>query len=490
MKIAAMKHGSPIILALVFGCAVGPDYKRPKTVVEEKNTPFTATAPESTSDSLDLFSWWTLFQDETLAGLLQEVRTSNLDVKQAVSRVEEFKALYRVARAPLGPKVEIDGSAQRSRLSTNTPLGAAIQGNGGDIVNNQFQIGPSLSWELDIFGGLRREKGVAFAEWNANVENLRAVYIQMLASVSKTYLQLRETQMRLTVAEKNLQSQKEAYGIANARYQAGIVSELDPSRAKVLLSSSAAQIPLLKIAESEMIHRLSVLLGKSPNELQAQLGDKKDLPGLPDHFAMGLPSDLLQRRPDIRQAEARLQAETARVGSAKADYFPRFSLTGNFGFQSIDAGNLLESNSIAWSVGPTIRWPIFQMGAIRAKVAAQGKRAEGAAVAYEYSILKALEQVENALVSFGYQKQYVATMDEAVKNARRAVDVSQDRYKAGLSNFLEVVDAERDLFSVEDKQIQGTSNVRLALVNLYEALGGGWQTGLAEEKPSASPAVK
>jgi NodT family efflux transporter outer membrane factor (OMF) lipoprotein len=311
------------------------------------------------------------------------------------------------------------------------------------------------------------------------------VFVSLLSEVARNYIELRAAQRRLEIALSNIEAQAGTVDITKARFDAGLTSELDVVRAEAQLASTQSQVPFLETQVAASMHRLAVLLGQEPGALKEELGKPATMPGAPDTVPVGLPSDLLRRRPDIRQAERELAAATARIGVATAELFPKFYLTGAFGGMSDSLGNVLSGANQIWSFGPSVDVPIFEGGRIRAGINVENARQEQAALAYEQSILFALEEVENGLVSFAQEQVRRESLKSSVKANQEAVRLANERYVRGLEGFLNVLQAQQQLYLSEDELVRSESFVLTDLIALYKALGGGWEVG--EETAPTGP---
>ena len=457
-------------MLLIVGCAVGPNYRPPKVSVPEswgesqKNAAFNHADP--------IVQWWKTFNDPVLDSLITHAVESNLDLRVAEARIREARFQSGVVSSELWPSVETSASYSRSRRSQ----GISIIPPKARLKRNLYQAGFDASWEIDLFGGKRRAIEAARADIDAAVENRRDVLVTLLAEVARNYIEVRGLQRRLEIVRNNVRVQQETIDITRARFEAGVSSELDAVQAEALLATTQSQIPTLESSTKQTIHRIGILLGQKPDALQAELTKGAPIPSAPAMVPVGLPSGLLRRRPDVRRAEWELAAATARIGVATADFFPKFSLTGDFGLQTEDLNVFSLTNSRYWSFGPTIRWPIFQAGRIRANVKVQNARQEQLLVNYEKAVLTALEDVENALVTFAGEQVRHKNLTAAVNANRRAVELAGELFTRGLANFLSVLDAERSLYESEDNLAQSEHTVSLNLVSLYKALGGGWET--------------
>jgi NodT family efflux transporter outer membrane factor (OMF) lipoprotein len=470
----------------VGGCAVGPQYAEPPS-----------DAPAAwvngrglTGEGADLSRWWSSLGDAQLDGLVERARAGNLDLRLARARLAEARAARGVTAAELFPRVDSSGSYARSRSSALGPARGAT----GE--NDLFTIGLDASWEVDLWGRIRRGVEAADAEIDAAEESRRDVLVTLLGEVARNYVELRGFQGRLGIARENLRTQEETLELTKSRYKAGLTSELDVQRAEANAATTRSQIPLLEAGIRQASHRLSVLVGRPPGELVDELATARPIPVGPEKVPAGLPSDLLRRRPDIRRAEREIAAATARIGVATADLFPRFSLTGSFGFQSSQVGQLMDSPQRFWSFGPAVRWPVFEGGRIRSNIAVQEAKTEQALATYEKTVLASFEEVENALVSYERERERLSALEGAVRATERSVELSTSLYKAQLSDFLGVLDAQRQLFQLQDQLVQSRALVSENLIRVYKALGGGWESdepgaapGTAFTPPALTPAV-
>ncbi len=459
-----------LLVVKLTGCTVGPNFLKPSPKMPDK----WAEAPrdEGTEEPRNISQWWTIFSDPKLNSLIERAVQSNLDLQIAEARIREARAQRVVVAAAAYPQIDVAGDYSRSRDSLNAGGSVASSAPGGQ---NLYQAGFDAAWEIDVFGGVRRAVEGANADIAVTVENRRNVLVTLLAEVARNYLEVRGSQTRLAVAEKNIFTQQQALEIAKARYSAGLSSELDVAQAQAQLSTTEAGVPLLQTSMRQAIHQLGVLLGQPPESLLDELLATAPIPSGPPDIPAGLPSDLLRRRPDIRQAEQELAAATARIGVATANLFPRFFLTGAVGQASVDASDVFQSSSRFWSVGPTITWPVFTAGRLRAQVEIQNARQEQAAIRYEKTVLTALQDVESALVAYSKEQITRDSLIQAVKANRQAVDIANELYMRGLVDFLNVIISQRSLNFAEDQLAQSAQRVSSNLVALYKALGGGWE---------------
>ena len=470
---------------LLAGCTVGPNFKRPHASVPSQWTVASTRGISTKSPETD--DWWSSFQDPELNSLVERSAKQNLDLKLALERVQEARAARGVARSGYFPSIDGAASATRNRQRIIVPAGPQKSAVIVPIEYNNFQGGFAASWELDVFGGIRRSVQAATADMTAAEENRRDVLIILLGDVGRVYAQLRGFQRRLEIANKNIKTQQETLDLTSTRAKAGLANELDVSRAAAQLESTKAVVPTLLSGIDVSIHRLSVLLAEEPGALRSELEKTNPIPSAGPEVDVGLPSDLLKRRPDIRRSEAQLAAATARIGEAKADLFPRFVLTGTAGRQAAQLHDLTLGAGNFFSVGPGISLPLFTGGRIRSNIAVQTSRQREAVIGYQSTVLNALEEVENALVSYSQEQERRDRLNDAVAHSQLAVDLATEQYKAGLVDFLSVLDAQRDLYANEDQLVQSQTSVTTNLVGLYRALGGGWNLGRTVATSKSTP---
>ncbi len=422
-------------------------------------------------DPQTLSKWWTTLKDPVLSGLIQRAVYGNLDLKKARARIREARARRGIAKSALFPTVDASSSAVRSRSSEDRGMGQT---------DTLYSAGLDASWELDIFGGVRRSVETADANIEAAQEGLRDVLVSLLAEVALNYIDVRAYQARLTVAESNLGSQNETLQLTQWRYEAGLSDRLDVEQAHYNLENTQSQIPPLRTGAEQAMNRIAVLLGEEPGTVHKELETYTAIPAIPLQVAVGVPADLLRRRPDVRQTERDLAAQTAKIGVATADLYPKFTLNGSIGLEAFSLGNLFTSGSRTFSAGPSVTWRVFDAGAIRQNIEVQSALQEQYLITYEAAVLNALKEVENAVVAYGEEQNRRESLREATGAAQRAVDLAQLKYQAGLSDFLNVLIAQRSLISFQDQLVQSDGTVVSNLVRLYKALGGGW-TSLAPD---------
>lgn len=456
------------------GCVVGPNYERPKTEMPAAWVPPTSApstqASITVAEPTNVGRWWNVFNDPTLNSLVDRAIASNLDLKQAETRIRQARASRKIVSTGLWPT--LDSSAGYSRSGVR------------DVGSSLYQGGLDAAWELDIFGGTRRSVESADADVQATIEDRRDVLVTLTAEIALNYIDLRGFQREIAIARRNLALQTRTADLTRQRRAAGFVGSLDTANADATVATTESQIPALEQAEQQTIYTLSVLLGLPPAALMTELTPIAPIPTSPKVVPVGLPSDLLRRRPDIRRAEANLHAATANVGVATSDLFPKFSLTGSVGTRSNKLNGIFNWSNSVWSIGPSVSWPVFDAGRIRANIELQNAAAQQSLLGYQNTILIALQDVESALVAYDKEQARRDILADAVVANRQAVDISSDLYTNGNTDFLNVLNAQRSLLATEDALVQSDRTIATNLVALYKALGGGWET----EQPTSQPA--
>jgi len=441
---------------------VGPDFQPTKTPVPSS---WMGIKGQKT-DAVDLVNWWTQFNDPNLTSLVNRAVVSNLDLKQAQSRLRQARAGLRVVSAGLWPRSNASGLYQRYQ-SAGTTVAPPVRG-------NLWQGGLDAAWEIDIFGGVRRSIEAAQADIEAAIEDQRDVLITVSSEVALNYIELRGYQQEIVIAQNNLQAQQHTAELTRQRFASGVVGALDVANADAQVGTTASQIPTLEASAQQTIYNLSILLGQDPGALWAELSPVRAIPYTPPILPNEIPSDLLRRRPDIRRAEAQIHAATARIGVATADLFPKFNLVGTAGYRSSELDRLVNPHSALWSIGPSVNWQIFSAGRVRANIDIQKALTEQAGLTYQAAVLDALRDVENALISYSKEQQRHKALQDTVAANRKAVGLATELYTQGQTEFLNVLDAQRSLYVSEDSLVQSTRNLSTDLVALYKALGGGW----------------
>lgn len=524
-RVAAVATFAGAVLGVLAGCTVGPDYAAPKPKLAPAYTAVNGAARSAalshpSSEAADLAAWWTVFRDPELEALITRASERNLDLKLALASVREARAQRAAIAGGLGPEIDLSAGYNRGRGSENVvlPLGGGGSGGGGasraeaqvksgggglpgsagsafngggasggptspfgegglpGVTTNLYQAGFDASWEIDIFGGTRRALEAANAGVAAAVESGRDARVSLLAEVATVYLELRQTQERLRIAQDNLTAQREALDVIHARAATGFTIDLDVAQQEAQVATTEATIPTLELAATMDEHTLALMLDLDADALEKELAPKPEAAAivLPAEVPVGVPSELLRRRPDVRRAERELAQATAEIGVDTAALFPRFSLTGMVGFDSSDLHHLGDGSSRYYSIAPGLRWPILDWGRIRATVRADTERREQAFLHYRKAVAQALKDVEDALVRYRRDQERRAALARAVSASRRARDLARDRFAHGVSDVLATIETQRALLQAEDARAQSAGAVRRDLVALYKALGGGW----------------
>jgi NodT family efflux transporter outer membrane factor (OMF) lipoprotein len=454
------------ILALSGCFAVGPDYKSPDIAAPgEWRPPMRAglSAAEPGADALA--QWWTALGDEDLSNLMERAAAGNLNLKIAQARIREARARRGIAEAGLFPSLGFGGSAT---------VGRGSEDSGSGMRRELYRTGFDASWEVDIFGGVRRSIEAAEGDLEASAADYHDVLVSLLAEVALNYVDARTFQGLLQVAEENLKSQAETLQLTEWRFAAGLVSSLDVEQARAIVENTRAQLPRLRTNIEAAKNRLAILLGVFPGALEAELGPKRPIPEAPLEVAVGVPAETLRRRPDVRRAERQLAAQTARIGVATADLYPRFSLPGSIGLEAVAAHRLFSTANRAWTLAASFAWTIFKGGAIRQNIELQNALQEQALIQYEATMLLALEEVENSLVAFAEEQERRDALTEATRAAQFAAELARDQYASGLIDFQAVLDSQRSVLSFQEQLEQSKGQVAANLISLYKALGGGW----------------
>ncbi len=476
-ELALRLCGWVAVIALA-GCTVGPDYVPPEALASPTwHTEIEDTVTAEPVDPATLASWWTTLDDPALSSLIERAVVGNLDLKRAQSRIREARARRSVAGGAFYPTLDAAGSAVWSRSGAGTGANRS-----GESYASNFDAG----WELDLFGGTRRSVEAAQASLEASEEDLRDVLVSLLAETALNYVEVRTFQARLAAAEASLQTQDKTYQLALWRRQAGLDDELAVQQARYNLENTRSQVPTLRAGLEEAMNRIAVLLGESPGQVHGDLERPEPIPVPPSKVAVGVPADVVRRRPDVRRAERELAAQTARVGVAMADLYPRLALNGSVGLETLSLSSPSSSGTWAVSGGPRISWPIFN-ATIRPNIEVQSALQEQALIQYETVVLNSLEEVENALVAYAQEQRRRDSLREATRASQAAAELAQQKYQAGLTDFSNVLDAERSLLSFQDQLNQSNGTVTSNVIRLYKALGGGWTSmAIAPAQPEVA----
>ncbi len=483
----------PLAIGLLQGCmTVGPDYKEP-----EAPTPdfWRQELEEGLSPgAADYRTWWTTLDDPILDGLIARATDANLDLKIAYARIKEARARLGIATGERWPDINAGGALQRERVSDGVQDPVTRPQKRTDTFRS---IGLDGSWEIDFWGRVSRSIESADASYAASIEDYRDVQVTLFAEVARNYVAVRTLQERIRLARENVRTQSGTLNLVIEREKVGLVPRLDIHQAELNLATSESLVPELEAELIAAINRLSVLLGEPPGTMHAELTVAKPIPGPPEQAPVGLPGELVRQRPDLRRAERRLASQTARIGVATAELYPRFSLLGTFQYATF-TGSQFDHGRRTFSFGPFFSWNLFDGGRVRGFINEQDALAEQALVEYERTLLAALEDVENAMTGFARERVRYEALTRSVVAAKESVRLVKVLYFQGLTDFQNVLDMERSLFRQQDLAADSEGRVTLNLVRLYRALGGGWDPGApagpvtqlkaAEGPPAEEPA--
>src|SRR6266436_10091379 len=458
------------------GCTVGPDYQKPEIAAAPKGMPLeTVDVPSRTVEGKIDTTWWKSFRDSQLSSLVERLAAQNLDLETAAERVVQSVAQRQVAAAQGLPNIEGQSSSTYNRQSPNGTLSLLTPAPGAPLEYALFQDGLTSSWQLDLFGRVRRAVEAADANTLAAVENRHGVALAAVAELAQSYMQLRGTQNRLEIAKRNLRLADENVELVNTRFGGGVATTLDLAQARAQQATIAATLPPLRIQEAELINAIGLLLGDAPRALEAELRRSQILPGVPRKVPVGLPGTLVRRRPDVREAEARLHEATAQTGVAVASFYPDVTLNGAVGVESLHLANLFSPTSTAFALGPSISIPIFGGGRLRGTLALRESREREAAIVFQKTVLRAWKEVDDALTAYREAQLRRGHVARSVTESRAALQAARQRYSEGAIDFLNVITAQAQLLQSENYLADSDTQIATYLVNLYRALGGGWE---------------
>jgi len=459
---------------LLGACAVGPDYQAPVLSLPG-HWGSEASAEPAKAPALSL--WWRNLGDETLNALIEDAVQGNLDVATAKAKIREARASYDQSRGSLFPSVDASTSVTRQKNGSGSASSAS-----GDV-SNQFKAGFDASWELDLFGGNKRGIEAAAYGVDAADDELRATLLTLVGDVATNYVEARGYQARIAFARRTAESQRETESLTRVKFETGASSRVDVANASGQASSTEANIPTLEANFAAAVHRLSVLTGRAPAALVARMKADAPIPAPTAPIPTGVPADILRARPDVRLAERQLAQQTALIGEAEAARYPGISLTGSVATAGVNVGDLAKSTSISWAFGPTLSLPIFNAGELASAVRVAEAQRDQSFVAFKASVLTALEDVENAATSLTQERIRYQRLEASAESYREAARLARALYQAGSSSFLEVLDAERSLYSAEDTLIQSRVAIATDYVALNKALGGGWDGAIDASQP-------
>lgn len=469
---------------LLSGCpAVGPDYEPPQMPVPQQwseTVAATGVQPDK---------WWKTFNDPVLDRLISDAITSNLDLKLALERVKDARALRSATIAAGLPSLDAKSNVSRRFNNTSAPAGTSAVGGGFGVGNqfiNIFQLGFDAQWELDFFGGIRRSIEAADATIDVEVENSRDVLVTLLGDVARNYIELRANQQLIAITRENLHAQLETLELTQIRQQAGLASMLEVTQAQAQAATTEAQLPNYETAVKQSIHALGVLLGKEPGALAARLEQQGSIPTVAAKPITNLPSELLQRRPDIRRAERQLAVANASVGVATAELYPKINLAAFIGLQNTTITDFTPLGK-SWSAAGSLTMPIFNWGKLNANIKSKKAQFEQTFLSYQSTVLSAFKEVEDALVACRKEQERRKALEQAVAANQLAVQLAKERYQKGLTSFLDVLISQAALYQAQSSLVSSESQLSSNLIALYKALGGGWQTealvGDVEKQP-------
>lgn len=463
------------------------DYSNVATTQPASTQPVAATRPTA---PINLSLWWKTFDDPILNNLIDRAVSANLDLQVAIARLRQARAQYGVVYAGLFPEVDATGNITRQRVSPNGPalidvprtVTEPTAGGGTKQVPTHFsptyslfQAGFDSTWEMDVFGGQKRDVESAEADIQAADEDVRDALVSLLAETARNYIEYRALQRRLALVYQDINTEQQTVEVTRARFKAGLTSDLDVARAEAQVKTTAAELPQFRGELEASLQTLAVTLGTTSDTIRAELTDTKPIPIGPPNVPVGLPSELLRRRPDVRAAERRIASASAQIGVATAELFPNFSLTGTLGFQSTHFKSWFNAHSGYWSIGPSVNWPVLDWGRIKSNIHVQEAITQQNLLIYQKTVLQAISDVETSLNNYANERDRRNQLADAVNAQQRALDLANQLYKQGVGEFLDVLDAQRSLFLAQDTLAQSDQAVSSDLVSLYKALGGGWE---------------
>lgn len=472
-SVAARRLLAPMITAvLLAGCVVGPDYQTPILAMPPS---WSGQKPTKPVQPGQLSRWWQRLRDPELNTLVEEAVAGNLDVATAKAKIREARASYRQSAGTLLPSVDGSGSATRNKSAETT--------SGSDATYSEYQAGFDASWELDLFGATRRGVEAARYGLDASQEELRSTLLTLVGDVASYYTQARGYQARIALARRSASSQRQTAELTRTMAQAGTATAADVAKAMGQAASTEAAVPTLEASYAQAVHRLAVLAGRPPASLSERLKRVAPIPAPRLPMPTGIPADLLLSRPDLRIAERQYAQYTARIGQAEAARYPSVSLTGDISTAALKLGDLGKNSSIGWSFGPTLSVPVFNAGQLQAAVEVAKAQRDQYFIAYRSSVLTALEDVENALVLLSQERIRIAKLASSAKSYGDAARLEGTLYKAGETSLLDVLDAQRSLYSAEDSLLQSRVLLATNYIALNKALGGGWDGTVDSAKP-------
>jgi NodT family efflux transporter outer membrane factor (OMF) lipoprotein len=467
------------ICAGLCACAVGPNYHTPATRMPDGFASTQSTTQPATTQRVDLTLWWKSFGDPELDSLVERAIAANFDLDIALTRLQEARTQEVVISGAALPMADASGAAARGSGTNSTkgrigaPLNAASNTTGLKEITDI--VGFDAGWELDIFGKFRRESEATRADAQAALDERNAVLITVISDVARTYIETRALQARLAILQSNIGIERQTVDVVQVRYNRGLTNELDLALALRQLATLESELLPLQAQAQASERQLAVLLGEFPDDLDAELQSPAALPQLPAQIQPGLPVDLLRRRPDIRQAERELAANTALIGARTADLFPTIAVTAGAGLQGQGLGRTPAKTSFIWSAGPEAYWPLLDFGQLDALIQIQDLRTHEALANYKKTIVSAVEEVDDAITAYAAEQSRLQFLASALTASQRAATLAHERYNRGLTDFLNVTDAERQLYELQDQYEVAQESATLQYIAVYKGLGGGWE---------------
>lgn len=475
LRLARCLSGPTLAVGLI-GCTVGPDYQSPEVRGEyRRSAPGGEGVPSRTVQGTVDITWWRSFRDTELSSLVERTATQNLDLKTAAERVIQSVAQRQVAVSQALPHIEGQSSTTYNRQSPNGTLSLLTPAPGAPLDYGLFHEGLTSSWQLDLFGRVRRAVEAADANTLAAVENRHGVALAALTELTDSYMLLRGTQNRLGIAKRNLGLAEENVELVNTRFRNGVATTLDMAQARAQQATIAATVPPLRAREARLVNAIGLLLGEPPRALEAELRRVQKIPRVPRNVPVGLPGTSVRHRPDVREAEARLHEATAQTGVAVANFYPDVTLNGAASLESLHLGNLFTPTSTAFAVGPSFSIPIFEGGRLRGALALSEARQREAAILFQETVLRAWKEVDDALTDYREAQRRRIEIARAVAENQSALQAARQRYSGGATNFLDVTATQAQLLQSENDLSDSDTQIATDLVNLYRALGGGWE---------------
>jgi NodT family efflux transporter outer membrane factor (OMF) lipoprotein len=458
------------------GCTVGPDFRSPEArEAPSRSASDDGGVPSRTVEGAVDIAWWKSFRDSQLSSLVERLVAQNLDLRTAAERVVQSVAQRRIAASQGLPHIEGQSLSTYNRQSPNGTLSLLTPAPGAPLEYALFHDGLTSSWELDLFGRVRRAVEAADASTLAAVENRHGIALAAVAELAQSYMQLRGTQNRLGIAKRNLHLAEENAELANTRFRNGVATTLDLAQARAQQATIAATLPPLRTQEAELVNAIGLLLGDMPRALEAELHRSQILPRVPRKVPVGLPGTLVRRRPDVREAEARLHEATAQTGVAVASFYPDLTLNGAANVESLHLSNLFIPTSAAFAVGPSVSIPIFEGGQLKGTLALRESQQREAAILFQETVLRAWKEVDDAMTAYRESQRRRADVARSVTENQAALQAARQRYSEGAIDFLNVISTQAQLLQSENDLADSDTLIATNLVNLYRALGGGWQ---------------